>query len=129
MGTSLKYVSSAATLAQLFVIVLQFQLGLRLEKSRTMTLVLAGSSADRAAATSWDYATPLQLGKLALELLLSALHTPPGVQRDIRIEALGSVNYYRAESVLSVLTCVRLYHIWRWINMRVQFSFCNLEVR
>ena len=49
MGTSLKYVSSAATMAQLFVIVLQFQLGLSLEKSQAMTVVRgAPSSADAA---------------------------------------------------------------------------------
>lgn len=129
-GISLKYVSTASTVAQLLTIIIQFRLALRLEKSRTMTLVAGRSNTSPSAAGGlWEHTTPGALIKLGLELLLSAVHSPPGLEKDIRVEALGNVCYYRAESVLSVLTCVRLYHVWRWINMRVQYSFCNLEVK
>ena len=128
MGTSLKYASTVVAVAQLCLIMLPFRLQLRLEKSRAMTLVATHSNTSPSVGGLWKQATPFALGKLLLELLLNAVHTPPGLQQDIRVEALGSVSYYRAESVLSVLTCMRLYQVWRWINMRVQYSFCNLEV-
>jgi len=126
MGNGAKYLGSLCTAVLLSLILIQFHLTLRLKRAETHTL-LVSSGASRQS-RGWGLVSRRSLLLLLLQLLATGMHTVPGIAKDFRLQYLGNVSVYRFESVLCIVTFVRVYHIWGWILARVHHSYFNLEV-
>jgi hypothetical protein len=102
------------------LIMVQYKLDMRL-KNAHLKLALGN---DSGASVAGVFRTKV---KLAVEILISSIHTLPFVDMDITQAQLGRRIVYRLESVLCALMFVRVYHVWRSISGRIHYAYFNLE--
>ena len=126
----LKLVQSLMTAVIMGLVIVQYKLTTQKESSKESLLMK-----DRKQLAEGGKGTPkafnLSIGSrlgLYLELVINDVHTVPFLNYDCPLEMSGTTVYYRLESILCALMLLRLYHAWRWVHMKVQFRYFNLEV-
>jgi len=120
LGEVLKYLSSAATLALLVLIVRGFKLMVQHELVEAKAIYHHKSN---------SLAIPLIMKlRLVIELLVTAIHPAPMISAfDVAISMLGSTVHYRVESILCAASFFKIYHLITLARMGALFKYFAIE--
>jgi len=125
-----KLLQSFVTAVMLGLIIVQFRLHGQLQCSQEKLVTkspLDGGKEDPPSSRSKMTTSWKDKVRLYFELVVNSIHTVPFVYYDFPLQMSGSTFYYRLESILCAVMLLRLYHVWRWVHMKVQFRYFNPE--
>lgn len=120
-----KLLQSFVTAVILGLIIVQFRLHGQLQTSQERLVTKSpfeGENQDPAAARTKITSSWKEKLRLYMELVINSIHTVPFVYHDFPLQMSGNTFYYRLESILCAVMLIRLYHVWRWVHMKVSMA-------
>ena len=121
-----KLLQSFVTAVILGLIIVQFRLHGQLQTSQERLVTKSPFEGDNNQDSARTKITSSWKEKLRLymELVINSIHTVPFVYYDFPLQMSGNTFYYRLESILCAVMLIRLYHVWRWVHMKVSLACC-----